>query len=177
VLQSLPRVWEVETAAHAEAVAQFVTAVRAIPTPRWQQPLVTGKWSPAEITAHVTEVYVVLRREVAGGAGMQVRGSAFRRWLLRHTVLPRLLRGQPFPSSVRAPTETRPVTVSADQTSAIAILNQVAGQFIGELVDRQAAAPVWLTHAYFGRGPALYGLRLVTVHMRHHTRQLVGATA
>jgi hypothetical protein len=75
--QSMPQVWEVETAAHAEAVAQFATTVRAIPVPRWQQPLATGKWSPAEIAAHVTEVYLVLHREVVGGTGMQVRGSQF----------------------------------------------------------------------------------------------------
>ncbi len=56
---------------------------RAVPASQWQQPIAAGKWSPAEITAHLTEVYVVLRREMAGGAGMQMRGSAFRRWLLR----------------------------------------------------------------------------------------------
>jgi len=172
-----PQVWEVEATAHADAVAQFAAAARAIPASQWQAPLATGKWSPAEITAHVTEVYVVLRREIAGGAGMRMRGSAFRRWLLRHLVLPRLLAGRSFPPGVRAPAETRPVTAAADQASAIASLEQVASQFVVELTDRQAVGPVWLTHAYFGRGPALYALRLVTVHLRHHMRQLPRAAA
>lgn len=175
--QFLPQVWTAEATAHAEAVAQFTAAARAVPVLRWEQPLAAGKWSSAEITAHVTEVYAVLRREVAGGAGMQVRGSAFRRWFLRHTVLPRLLQGASFPPGVRAPVETRPTMVSADQASAIATLEQVAGQFMVELTDRQATRPVWLTHAYFGRAPALRGLRMVTVHLRHHARQLVRAAA
>jgi hypothetical protein len=67
--------------------------------------------------------------------------------------------------------------VSANPAVAITTLEQLANQFIGELSARQAAGPVWLTHAYFGRGPALHGLRLVTVHLRHHTRQLAEATA
>lgn len=172
-----PRVWEVEAIAHADAVAQFAAAARGIPASQWQVPLAAGKWSPAEITAHVTEVYVVLRREIVGGAGMRMRGSAFRRWLLRHLVLPRLLAGRSFPPGVRAPAETRPVTAAADQGSAIAGLEQVASQFVTELAHRQAAGPVWLTHAYFGRGSALYALRLVTVHLLHHRRQLPKAVA
>jgi hypothetical protein len=174
---SKPQVWEVEATAHADAVAQFAAVARAIPASQWQAPLAPGKWSPAEITAHVTEVYVVVRREAAGGAGMRMRGSAFRRWLLRHLVLPRLLAGRSFPPGVRAPVETRPVTASADQASAIASLEQVSRQCLRELTDRQAAGAVWLTHAYFGRGPALYALRLMTVHLLHHLRQLPKAAA
>jgi len=177
MVQSLPRAWAVEVDAHAQAVAQFVNAARTIPTRQWQQPVAVGKWSPAEITAHVTEVYGVVRREVAGGVGMQVRGSPFRRWLLRYTVLPLLLRGGSFPPGARAPVETRPVTVLADQAAAVAALEQGASQFMVELANRQMAGPVWLTHAYFGRAPALYGLRLITVHTRHHARQLARAAA
>ena len=174
-LSPSPQVWSAETEAHAQAVAAFATAARGMPISRWQQPIARGKWSPAEITAHVAEVYAVVRREIAGGAGMQMRGSAFGRWVLRRTVLPFLLRGKPFPPGARAPVETRPVTVLADQAAAVAALEKAAHQFVVELLERQAAGPLWLTHAYFGRGSALDGLRLVTAHTRHHAQQLVRA--
>lgn len=175
MLQSLPQVWKAEAAGHAEAVAHFAALARAVPADRWQQPLAAGKWNPAEVTAHVAEVYVVLCRELAGGAGMQLRGSAFRRWLLRRIVLPRLLRSGAFPPGVRAPAETRPVNVIADQGGAVATFEQLADRFVTDLATRQAAGPVLLTHAYFGRGPALGALRMVAVHLRHHARQIAPA--
>jgi len=114
---------------------------------------------------------------VAGEAGMQLRGPTLGRWLLRRTVLPWMLRGRPIPPRVRAPVETRPAMACADQAVAVATLETLASQFMGEFAARQAAGPVWLTHAYFGRLPALEALRFVTIHTRHHTCQLAGAAA
>jgi hypothetical protein len=170
----LPPEWVTASEAHTQAVALFASAARAVESACWQRPLAEGKWSPAEITMHLIEAYGVLRGELAGRPGMRMLGTAPRRWLLRHLVLPRLLRGAPFPR-VRAPLETRPVTVLTDQAAAVSRLEREAAEFAAELAAREAAAPVWLTHAYFGRIPALHGLRLAAVHTGHHARQLARA--
>lgn len=85
---------------HASAVSEFVGAGRRFPGGAWTQALAHGKWSPAEITSHVAEAYDVLRRELSGEPGMQLLGSPLQRWLLRRTMLPRILRGRRLPGTM-----------------------------------------------------------------------------
>jgi hypothetical protein len=157
---------------HAATVDQFVQVVRRLPPQTWSRPLGPGKWSPAEVTSHVIEAYQVLRSELGGAAGMRMLGSPFRRWLLRHMTMPGLLAGRPFPSGVRAPRETRPREITKNPAEALAALTSSAEAFTQELTTRAAAGPVRLTHAYFGPLSPRQGLQLLTVHTRHHARQL-----
>lgn len=156
---------------HASAVSEFVEAGQRFPAGAWSQPLAPGKWSPSEITSHVTEAYEVLRRELSGGPGMRLLGSPLLRWVLRHTMLPAILRGRPFPSGARAPKETWPRELLADPTSALEALEATAGAFARELSAR-ANQRLRLSHAYFGPMSAPQTLRLAAVHTRHHARQL-----
>ena len=160
---------------HASAVSDFVGAARRFPGEAWTQALAPGKWSPAEITSHVTEAYEVLRRELKGGTGMQLLGSPLQRWVLRRTMLPAILRGRPFPAAARAPREIRPRGVLADPTSALAALEVTAGAFAQELGARAADRRLRLSHAYFGQMSAWQSLQLAAVHTRHHARQLEAA--
>lgn len=161
---------------HASAVSEFVGAGRRFPGGAWTQALAHGRWSPAEITSHVAEAYDVLRRELSGEPGMQLLGSPLQRWLLRRTMLPRILRGRPFPAGVRAPRETRPHELHADPTSALAALELKADAFARELSAQVSDRRLRLSHAYFGPMSARETLQLVAVHTRHHARQLEGAT-
>jgi hypothetical protein len=131
-----------------------------------------GKWSPAEVTAHVAEAYRVLIAELAGAGGMRLRGSGLQRWVLRHTALPRLLSGKPFPPGVRAPRETRPSEIIRDPAIAVTTLEARAEQFTRDLTRGATSPGVRLTHAYFGRLLPRQGLALSTVHTRHHAQQL-----
>lgn len=139
------------------------------------RPLAAGKWSPAEVTSHVSEAYQVLRTELAGGPGMRLLGSPLQRWLLRHTMLPRLCRGKPFPPGVWAPRETRPREVKDVPAVALQGLETLARGFSQELTSRAQAGKVRLSHAYFGPLSPRQGLQLLIVHTRHHARQLARA--
>ena len=136
------------------------------------RPLAPGKWTPAEITSHVAEAYRVLLAELGGAAGMKLLGSRLQRLILRHTMLPRLIAGKPFPPGVRAPRETRPKVISEDHHQALSELGHLTGFFVAELATRAATGPVQLTHAYFGALLPGQGLQLLTAHNRHHARQL-----
>jgi hypothetical protein len=167
--------WTALMTDHASAVREFVESARRFPHPAWTRPLAPGKWSPAEITSHVTETYAVLRRELEGGPGMRLRGSPWQRWLFRHTMLPGILRGGAFPSGARAPREIRPGEIQKDPATALPALAAEADAFVRELSGRAAHRRLRLTHAYFGPMSARQSIRLVTVHTRHHARQLVTA--
>jgi hypothetical protein len=171
-MPDLPADWTRLTAAHGEALGQFVAAARRVPAERWSAPLAPGKWSPAEVTAHLAEGYQVLNLELAGGGGMRLVGRPLQRWILRYTLLPRLLSSGRFPARARAPAETRPRQVEARPEEGILALTRAAERFIGTLAARAPVERVRLTHAYFGPLDIRQALRLCEVHTCHHARQL-----
>ena len=170
--RDLPAEWARLLNDHARAIEEYRTAAESLDQAAWLAPIAPGKWSPAEVTAHVAEAYRVLSAELGGADGMCLRGSRIQRLLLRYTILPRLLAGKPFPPGVRAPREVRPTEVIGDPSLAVATLVERAEQFIGELTTRATMPAVRLTHAYFGRLSPRQGLKLSTVHTRHHAQQL-----
>ena len=167
--------WPVLMTDHASAIREFLELARRLPDAAWTRPLAPGKWSPAEITSHVTEAYRVLRRELEGGPGMQLRGSRWQRWVFRLTILPRILRAGTFPVGARAPREIRPNDIQKDPAGALPALAAEADAFARELSARAADRRLRLSHAYFGFMSARQSLRLATVHTRHHARQLATA--
>lgn len=164
--------WGRLLSAHRSAVEEFCSTAERLPGTGWMEPLAPGKWAPAEVTSHVTMAYRVLQGEVAGQAGMRLLGSRLQRFVLRHTVLPRLMAGKPFPPGVRAPRETRPRDLIIDRAEALSALSHLAEEFAEQLTVQTRAGPVRLSHAYFGYLSPQQGLQLLTVHNRHHARQL-----
>ena len=169
--------WATLVVRHSAAVEEFLHTAHQIGADRWTQPTAPGKWSPAEITSHLIESYQTLRSELAEGTGMGLRLGPVRRWVLRRTMLPRILATGIFPEGARAPREIRPRDVQPDPRIALDRLSTEADAMIQELSDRTRTGRVRLTHAYFGRMSARQGLTLVTVHTRHHARQLAAVTA
>jgi hypothetical protein len=170
---SLPSQWELLLSHHSEAVDQFIEVARRCEGEVWMRPLAAGKWTPAEVTSHLSEAYQVLHTELVGGPGMRLLGSPLQRWLLRHTLFPRLCRGKPFPSGVRAPRETRPREVEQIAAVALQRLGFLASNFTQELTRGASTETIRLTHAYFGPLSPRQCLRLLIVHTRHHARQLL----
>lgn len=173
----LPGDWDVLAADHSAAIQQFVLTVQQLAPDSWSRPLAPGKWTPAEVTSHLAESYRILRTELAGGQGMALRLPRLHRWLLRHTILPRILERGLFPTGARAPRETRPREVMEDASAALTILTEEANAFVQDLTTRASSGRVHLTHAYFGAMSARQSLQLVAVHTRHHARQLAGVQA
>jgi hypothetical protein len=172
---ALPAEWAARFAEHDAACREYIAAVQEVSPERWAVPLAPGKWSAAEITGHLIEAYQILRGELAGRPGMRVVVPPVRRWILRHTVLPRLLRSGRFATGVRAPKETRPRTTEATPQGGIAALDAQVSGFVREMEAELRRGPVQLTHAYFGRMDARQTLRLCSLHTRHHARQLAAA--
>lgn len=174
VKSRLPSDWQRLSQDHRDALNQFVATVRQLTPASWSQPLAPGKWTPAEVNSHLIASYRIMRAELRGGPGMALRLKPLQRWVLRHTVFPRILRHGNFPAGARAPRETRPADVIQDLPQSLAILSNEASLFADELTARATAGRVRLTHAYFGRMSARQTIQLVAVHTRHHARQVAG---
>jgi hypothetical protein len=154
---------------HAANAEAFAASAAAVPPERWQVPLNDGKWSPAEVAAHLIAAYDVLLRELRGGAGMEIRTSAWQRFILRFTIVPRVRKGF-FPPGARAPRETRPSGPLPPRGEGVALFRVRAR----ELDDAARSAPPGqrLTHAYFGVSSLAEGIVVCARHIEHHRRQL-----
>jgi hypothetical protein len=164
--------WDRARAAHQEAAAHFVSRAVDVPAEAWKAASAPGKWSPAEITEHLSLTYQHLLGELRGGPPARVKGSWLFRLVARYKFLPKLLRDGTVPPGVRAPREVRPQMPSEDRTEALARLQALGVEFEEEITRRRASGGGALTHPYFGALDPDRGIRFVEMHLRHHTRQL-----
>ncbi|HEY3056149.1 MAG TPA: DinB family protein [Thermoanaerobaculia bacterium] len=161
---------------HSTASAEFATAAANVRAQDWLVPRSDEKWSPAQIVEHVTLAYDVLLRELAGGAGMQVRTKLWQRMWLRMTVMRKLLRDGVFPEGAPAPREVRPGTPPIDQAAAIERFRERAARFESASEEAMSSGRrIRLTHAYFGPMAIDDVLLLCASHVRHHRKQLSAA--
>ncbi len=164
--------WQEAIRQHLDAVRAFVDAASTLNAESWRRPVGAGKRSPAEITEHLKLVYEASLRELKDGTGVDIRSSWLLQRFLRLTILPRILKTGQFPKNAKSPHEMRPTTVDEGQPQALAQFTSLAGEFQSELVKRKGVTATRLTHHVFGHLSALEGLRLLTLHIVHHQRQL-----
>lgn len=165
--------WQEAMQLHTVAAADLVRTAEGITSGGWQTPRAPGKWSPAEIVAHLILAYEVLLRELRGGGGMALRTTWWQRLLLHFTVRRRILGGHGFPEGARAPREVRPDGTSLAQTDAISRFRELAAEFEAAMQAARVERPrARLTHAYFGASPLEEALRFCARHLQHHQQQL-----
>jgi hypothetical protein len=164
--------WSHAVAMHKSAITEFIHGALTVPPEEWTSED-SNQWAPAHVMEHLTLVYEVLLKELQGGTGMKIRTNFVTQHLLRWFVVPRMLRGGPFPRA-RAPRETRPVLTRAkNQSEAIQIFKELAACFQEAIEKENAANPKRkLTHAYFGSGSLDATLLLCARHIQHHARGL-----
>ena len=165
--------WRAALAEHTQAAAAYVAAGNQLGLEAWQRPWSPGKWSPAQLTEHLSVTYRVLLSELSGGEGMRLKLSPFRRAMLRMVVLPHMLFHRTFPKRAPAPREVRPgdgpFPAQAEALAQLSGLAEALNQ-AGERAKAEGRRSV--THAYFGPLDLTRGMRLCAVHLEHHGRQL-----
>ncbi len=158
---------------HADAVAAFTVTAINIPEGEWSAVPDPEKWTPAQVTEHLTLVYEVLLQELNGGSGMRVVTNFWQKALARWLILPGIIKTGIFPGRARAPKETRPLSVRADQKSAVATFEELAQSFQEKVQVAYTRDPnSKLTHAYFGSYPLDSAVLLCAKHVLHHGKSL-----
>lgn len=157
---------------HQRAVAEFVSAARAIATDQWERSSDDTRWSPAQIVEHVRLTYDVVGAQFVGGPGLRVRTRGFKRFVLRWLFLGRILERGVFPKGARAPREIRPGKGPFDRETVLAALERAAAETESRLVAGWTDPNCVMTHHVFGTLRPPQAARLVTVHTAHHASQL-----
>jgi hypothetical protein len=164
--------WPATIGEHRRALAAYLETAAALAEDAWDQPSAPGKWTPAEITEHLTLAYEALITEAREGKPMQVRLPAWRRALLRWVLLPHILFHRSFPLRAPAPREMRPAVPLAARGEALARLKDGGERFEREVLAAHGRGVKVLTHPYFGGIGFRRGFRFVAVHVEHHHRQI-----
>jgi hypothetical protein len=165
--------WRTAVDEQVAALAAYLDAAERIPDAAWMQPYAPGKWTPAEITEHLTMTYRVFIGEVNGGPGMRLKLTPFRRRMLKLLLLPHMLYHRTFPRRAPAPRELRPDAASLQpKARALADMRALGDRFIAEAEKARAGGWDQVTHPYFGAIDLTRGMRLCSVHIEHHTRQI-----
>ncbi len=167
-----PEPWAASESLHHETVRQYLDTARAVAAERWLATPAPGKWSPAEITRHLVLVYNALAAEQSAGLVIPIALPAWKAWALRTVVLPRLLRGQPFPRGVKSPREVRPRGELPGQPELLAELEGATARFVAAYLGAAQRPGARATHPYFGRLPLSDMFRFASIHTEHHRRQL-----
>jgi hypothetical protein len=170
-LVTSPR-WEAASEEHRVALAAYLEAASRLDEADWERPWATGKWTPAQITEHLTMTYEALLTELCEGRAMKARLGPWKQTITRWIFLPHILFHRTFPMRVVAPRELRPGAPRAGQREALRLLEEAGERFEDRLGSAFCAGAGCLTHPYFGPVDPVRGLRFVAVHIEHHRRQI-----
>lgn len=157
---------------HRAAVERFLASAEAVTDARWSERPQGDKWSAAQVAEHLVLTYDAMLRELQGGVGMRLRGSWWRRAVIRLRFLPMVLNQGRLPAGAPAVREIRPGDAAREKTDLVPVFRQRASQFEEAIGAAHSRGGVRLTHPFFGRLGPLEALALVAVHIEHHRRQL-----
>lgn len=165
-------VFEAALVLHRSSIESFLSAAEAVPEAQWMRPVAAGKWSPGQITEHLSLSLEAVVREIRGESSMRYRLPWWKRLVARHRYLPGMLEKKRFPSGARAPRETRPAEATAPHGVALARLREAIAGIDRVYAENPQAAGRRLRHPYFGalRAPDFFGV--ISLHALHHRSQL-----
>jgi hypothetical protein len=158
--------------ADRQAVDDFTAAARSVPPARWAVPRAPGKWSPGQVTEHVTLTYEQSRRMLIGsftGRALPRLKQLLARWIF----LPLLFkRGDFGKGGARGPAFIEPSESPASSEALLARLQAAVGDLETDLLAASAARRTRVDHPIFGRMPLADLLRFLMIHTQHHQPQL-----
>jgi len=164
--------WPERREEHRREIASFLAIVDALDEETWARSPAPGKWSPGQITEHLVLSYAAMRRELAGGVGLCLRSTFWRRLLIRWRFLPMVLGQRRLPPGAPAVREIRPPAEPRPRGLAVPDLCEQAACFEEELTQARDKGEGRVTHPFFGRLSPPEVLRFVAVHASHHRGQL-----
>ncbi|MFN2317778.1 MAG: DinB family protein [Gemmatimonadales bacterium] len=169
--------WSEAEVLHAATVRRYLATVGSVATDRWAAEPRPGKWSPGAVTSHLVLTYDALAGEQSAGLAIPIAFSPLKAWVLRTFVLPRLLKGRPFPPGVKAPREVRPKGDMSGREVLAAEFERAAGRFLAAYQSARQRPGAKATHPYFGRLALSDMFRFASIHTEHHRRQLEWAAS
>lgn len=164
--------WDRALSEHRAAADRYLQTLGRIDDELWGRPWKPGGWAPSQITHHLILYYEAAAAVVRGDLEMRYRVGPAWRSVLRWFLVPHILFHGNFPLPAIAPREVRPQGEPPPRAEAAELLQQRTATAQSLLSGVRDDSRLRLRHPYFGPLPPLRFLRLSTVHMDHHRRQV-----
>lgn len=156
-------------AEHDRAVREFVERATAVVDARWLVPRATGKWTPAQEVRHIILTYEAFIRQLRERPPVSLRGTPLKRLVWRAIGMNSILWLKRIPVAVTAPRAVRPDVEERPAMQLIPEVQSRAADFDAAFQSAWHERPQpRLTHPYFGGVSLDQGIRILTVHTRHH---------
>ena len=162
------------TSSH-DAVSAFVGAARAVPTAKWAIPRAPGKWSPAQVTEHVTFTYEQSLLMLRGTYDEPAPVGPFTQMLARWLFLPVLFKREKFGKGLQAPDFIRPTMSPPSSTTLLNRLEGAAHDLEADLAAASNSNGPSIAHPVFGHLPLGHLVHFLAIHTNHHTPQVTPA--
>src|SRR5262249_40926363 len=143
--------WQSRCADHQREISRFLADAEQLDDAAWSRKPAPGKWSPGQIAEHLVLSYAAMRRELAGGTGLRLRATFWRRLLIRWRFLPTILNARRIPPGAPAVREVRPAEEPRARAVVTGDLRDQAALFEQELGRAGDAGGGQLTHPFLGR--------------------------
>jgi hypothetical protein len=156
--------------ANHRSVAAFLATARALEPADWSREPAPGKWSPAQVTEHVTLAYE-RTRELLRGAGVGGSVPRLLRPLIRYFYVRPILRSGRFPPNAKAPKPFQPSGAPASREALCARLETAAGGLGADLERLASEGRRSFDHPVFGRVGLADALQFQAIHTAHHRQQ------
>jgi hypothetical protein len=163
-------------AAQRQEIDIFIDLAKALDPDRWAARPAAGRWSPAQITEHLSRTYEFGSGVIDGTVTAQ-RLPTLMRWMIARFWLKPALRKGHFTGKARAPKFFEP-NASGGTPEVLLPRLRTSSERFAELVARETSRGVeTVDHPMFGSVPLIDFLRLQVIHVRHHRGQLPPASS
>lgn len=157
--------------ANRRSIAEFVALARAVGPSDWNSTPTPGKWSPSQVTEHVTLAYEKTR-ELLRNPGRPGGAPALLRPLIRFLYVRPVLKTGKFRSGGTSPPQFRPSQNEVPADSLCHRLETAATGLENDLESMQREGKESITHPIFGRISLPDTLYFQAFHTAHHRQQL-----
>ena len=156
------------------SVDDFLAAARSLDQDAWQRSPAAGKWSPAQVTEHVTLAYERTREMLHSPSPAGI--PFFLRPLIRFLYVRPILKSGRFPKSGKAPRPFRPSGTPTSSEALCARLRTAADGIEADVEQLASLGEKAFDHPVFGSVKLPDCLRFLALHTTHHRRQLFPAS-
>jgi hypothetical protein len=158
---------------HKEVVEEFIKKAMNVPNERWNIPRAKGKWSPSQEVKHLTLTYRSYIIELHRGPDVTPETFPAQREVYRVKLLPRVLKGNWFPTGAQSPDSVKPDNSVYEKNQQFAELRKRVTEFESQIMKVAESNPTrQIRHPFFGALGLSECIIVLSEHTRHHMNNL-----
>ncbi len=158
---------------HQSVVEAFIRCAEKVPDEHWNTSRTPGTWTPSQEVTHLERTYREYVIELRRGPDVTPETFPPQREVFRVKILPRVLKGNWFPTGAVSPDPVKPDEISLEKAQQLTGLGKRVAEFENTIIEIASSHPErQVRHPYFGALGLIELSRVLAEHTRHHMKKL-----